>query len=91
MPRLLERAALTSEEVTITDDALREVAAHYTREAGVRGMERLIAKAFRKVALGELPAVIELASLKDSDRTPAVPAGVGRADGVAGAWRPGSR
>jgi ATP-dependent Lon protease len=65
VPRLLERAALTQEEVTVTDDALRELAAHYTREAGVRSMERLLAKAFRKLALKELPAVVAAGSLKD--------------------------
>ena len=50
LPRQLERAALTEEEVTVTDAALRELAADYTREAGVRQMERLIAKALRKAA-----------------------------------------
>lgn len=64
VPRLLERTALTPEEVTVTDGALREMAAHYTREAGVRAMERLLAKAFRKVAIAELPAVVDEGSLK---------------------------
>ncbi|MFC9440780.1 endopeptidase La [Nocardia sp. NPDC057030] len=50
VPRQLERNALTADEVTITDAALREIAANYTREAGVRQMERLIAKALRKAA-----------------------------------------
>lgn len=50
VPRQLERNALTADEVTITDEALREIAANYTREAGVRQMERLIAKALRKAA-----------------------------------------
>ncbi len=48
VPRQLERAALTPDEVTISDDALREIAANHTREAGVRQVERLLAKAFRK-------------------------------------------
>ncbi|XBB67556.1 endopeptidase La [Nocardioides sp. WV_118_6] len=48
VPRQLERAALSADEVTITDEALREIAANYTREAGVRQVERLLAKAFRK-------------------------------------------
>ena len=48
-PRQQERAALTDDEVIITDDALRLIAASYTREAGVRQMERLLAKVFRKV------------------------------------------
>ena len=58
LPRQLERAALTADEVSITDEALRELAANYTREAGVRQMERLLAKALRKaatkLALGEV-------------------------------------
>ncbi|MBD8605227.1 endopeptidase La [Aeromicrobium sp. CFBP 8757] len=49
-PRQLERAALTADEVTVTDEALRVIAASHTREAGVRQMERLLAKVFRKVA-----------------------------------------
>jgi len=50
LPRQLERAALTTDEVALTDAALREIAADYTREAGVRQLERLIAKALRKAA-----------------------------------------
>ena len=49
LPRQAERAALTSEEVTVTDAALRKIAADYTREPGVRQFERLLAKALRKV------------------------------------------
>jgi ATP-dependent Lon protease len=48
LPRQRERAALTAEEVTVTDAALRKVAADYTREPGVRQFERLLAKALRK-------------------------------------------
>jgi ATP-dependent Lon protease len=69
LPRQLERAALTAEEVTITDAALREIAADYTREAGVRQMERLIAKALRKAAIrlatGETSVVIDEPDLKE--------------------------
>ncbi|MBJ8338963.1 endopeptidase La [Antrihabitans sp. YC3-6] len=70
VPRQLERAALTADEVTLTDDALREIAANYTREAGVRQMERLVAKALRKAATrlaqeGEQVVVIDKAGLKD--------------------------
>ena len=49
LPRQAERAALTPEEVTVTDAALRKIAADYTREPGVRQFERLLAKAMRKV------------------------------------------
>jgi ATP-dependent Lon protease len=50
LPRQRDRAALTPEEVTVTDAALRKIAADYTREPGVRQFERLLAKAMRKVA-----------------------------------------
>jgi ATP-dependent Lon protease len=50
LPRQLERAALSVDEVTLTEAALRELAADYTREAGVRQMERLLAKTLRKAA-----------------------------------------
>src|ERR1700754_1648437 len=49
LPRQRERAALTEAEVTVTEDALRKIAADYTREPGVRQFERLLAKALRKV------------------------------------------
>ncbi|MFI5778374.1 endopeptidase La [Nocardia sp. NPDC051570] len=71
IPRQLERNALTAEEVRITEPALREIAANYTREAGVRQMERLIAKALRKAAtrLSEGPdpeaITVDLTNLKD--------------------------
>ena len=65
VPRQLERAALSADEVTVTEGALREIAANYTREAGVRSFERLLAKAFRKVALRDLPVTVEAADLKD--------------------------
>ncbi|MDX1891865.1 endopeptidase La [Mycolicibacterium sp. 050158] len=48
LPRQRDRAALTPEEVTVTDAALRKIAADYTREPGVRQFERLLAKALRK-------------------------------------------
>ena len=48
LPRQRDRAALTSEEVSVTDEALRKIAADYTREPGMRQFERLLAKALRK-------------------------------------------
>jgi len=49
LPRQLERAGLTAQEVTVPDDTLAELAAVYTREAGVRDLERQLARALRKV------------------------------------------
>ncbi len=60
--RQLERAALREDEVDISDGALRAIAADYTREAGVRSLEREIGRLLRKVATklasGELDAPV---------------------------------
>ena len=48
--RQLERAALTADDVVITDDGLRVIVADYTREAGVRSLERELGRLLRKVA-----------------------------------------
>ncbi|MEU7060406.1 endopeptidase La [Streptomyces sp. NPDC046197] len=50
LPRQLERAGLREDEVTIDEGALRKLAGEYTREAGVRTLERSIARLLRKVA-----------------------------------------
>ncbi|MEU6255011.1 endopeptidase La [Streptomyces sp. NPDC047043] len=50
LPRQLERAGLKSDEVAIDEGALRKLAGEYTREAGVRTLERSIARLLRKVA-----------------------------------------
>jgi ATP-dependent Lon protease len=49
LPRQLDRAGLASEEVTVEDNVLRALAADYTREAGVRELERQLARLLRKV------------------------------------------
>jgi ATP-dependent Lon protease len=48
--RQVERAALRDDEVVISDEALRTIAADYTREAGVRSLEREIGRLLRKLA-----------------------------------------
>src|SRR5215207_3373090 len=49
LPRLLDRAGLTADEVAVADDALHLIAGEYTHEAGVRQLERALAKVLRKV------------------------------------------
>jgi ATP-dependent Lon protease len=48
--RQLERNGLEASEVNLTDDALRKIIGDYTREAGVRNLERELGKVLRKVA-----------------------------------------
>lgn len=52
VPRQRERIGLDADEVTVSDDALRDVISGWTREAGVRSLERSVAKLLRKVATG---------------------------------------
>ncbi len=69
LPRQAERAALSVDEVTVTDAALRKIAADSTREPGVRQFERLLAKALRKattkLASGAEPITIDEPDLVD--------------------------
>ncbi|WP_017236221.1 endopeptidase La [Streptomyces sp. SS] len=71
LPRQLERAGLESGEVVLEEAALRKLAGEYTREAGVRTLERSIARLLRKVAaqheLGdrELPFTVTPEDLRE--------------------------
>ncbi|MEV0352391.1 endopeptidase La [Nonomuraea sp. NPDC050680] len=59
LPRQLDLAGLTADEVGVEDAALRRLAAEYTREAGVRSLERSVARILRKVAANnELPVTV---------------------------------
>ena len=46
----VEKNGLNPEKISITDDALRKVISGYTREAGVRGLERKLGEICRKAA-----------------------------------------
>jgi ATP-dependent Lon protease len=67
--RQLSRNALDADEVTISDEALRVVVGDYTREAGVRNLEREIGKLLRKVATaissGDAPAPVAVENATD--------------------------
>ncbi|WPO71444.1 MULTISPECIES: endopeptidase La [unclassified Streptomyces] len=71
LPRQLDRAGLEKDEVTLDESALRKLAGEYTREAGVRNLERSVARLLRKVAaqheLGEreLPLTVTDEDLRD--------------------------
>ncbi|MEP6917227.1 MAG: endopeptidase La [Acidobacteriota bacterium] len=49
-PRQIERNGLRTEEATVTDDVLRQIVTRYTREAGVRQLERELGTLLRKTA-----------------------------------------
>ena len=49
IPKQMEMNGVKTGEVRIEDSAVRDIIRYYTREAGVRGLERSIGKVFRKV------------------------------------------
>jgi ATP-dependent Lon protease len=69
LPRQLDRAGLTADEVSVSDAALAQVAGEYTREAGVRQLERALARILRKVAVklatASGPVQVDAADLKE--------------------------
>jgi ATP-dependent Lon protease len=50
LKKQLENHGLSTEKVELTHDALKFIIHHYTREAGVRNLERKMATVFRKIA-----------------------------------------
>jgi ATP-dependent Lon protease len=77
-PRQVERNGLGLEDVTTDDDTLRLIVSDYTREAGVRQLERELGTVLRKtaarVASGDQPkpVVINAASVKEALGRPKV-------------------
>ncbi|OLR90245.1 endopeptidase La [Actinokineospora bangkokensis] len=71
LPRQLDRAGLAADEVEVDREALRLLAGEYTREAGVRQLERGIARVLRKVAAklavgsARLPVRVGAAELRE--------------------------
>lgn len=63
----LKNHGLTDEQLTITDDALMYIIRHYTREAGVRQLERLIAAICRKSVLKILKKTTDHVAVEVND------------------------
>ncbi|MDQ3814550.1 MAG: endopeptidase La, partial [Armatimonadota bacterium] len=62
LPRQMEENGLTDAQLVVTEDALRQIVRGYTKEAGVRNLEREMASVCRKVALritGAKPSTAE--------------------------------
>lgn len=59
IPRQLANAGLTSEQLVIPDETLRAVIRRYTREAGVRELDRMLGSLARKVALQRVEKQVE--------------------------------
>jgi ATP-dependent Lon protease len=75
LARQLERNGLGVDDVTIDDGALRRIVTDYTREAGVRNLERELGKLLRKVAARLVSGEATAPVVVDAD---AVPGALGR-------------
>jgi ATP-dependent Lon protease len=71
-PRQLTRNGLRPEEVEIPDDVMRTIVTEYTREAGVRNLERELGKLLRKIATrlaagdAEAPVTVDVETLRNA-------------------------
>jgi ATP-dependent Lon protease len=71
-PRQRERNGLREDEVTVSDDRLATVVSEYTREAGVRNLERELGTILRKIATriasgkAEAPVAIDVDIVRDA-------------------------
>jgi ATP-dependent Lon protease len=63
IPRQIRENSLRENEVTFTDDSLRKIIREYTREAGVRNLERKIGAVCRKVATRIAEGKLEAATI----------------------------
>jgi ATP-dependent Lon protease len=67
IPRQLKEVGLTAEQLTITDEALRRAISRYTREAGLRQLERAIGRLARKIALRFAEGKTEAVTIESED------------------------
>ena len=72
VPKQLEQKGLTAEQLKFDDEAILELIRHYTRESGVRNLEREIGNVMRKIArkvvtrqLDDEPYVIDAAKVNE--------------------------
>src|SRR6185503_2181965 len=70
LPRQREENGLTAEQLELTDDAINEVITGYTREAGVRQLERELGRLARKVTRRIAAREIERATVDRTDVRP---------------------
>ena len=67
LPKQLKAHGLTPDQFTLTEDILKTLVAAYTREAGVRNLERRIADVCRRVAVGVVKEEYTERTVTDED------------------------
>ena len=68
LPKQMEQHGLKDADISVDDEALRGVVRFYTREAGVRNLERFMATLCRKVAKKLVDARMEAAKAKKTEK-----------------------
>ncbi len=67
IPKQLEEHGLSADTLVITDEAIEELIEHYTREAGVRSLERTVASVIRGVAVKVAEGDLTKRTIKTED------------------------
>src|SRR5882757_9816605 len=67
IPKQLDEHGIKAEQLTITDEAVEELIEHYTREAGVRNLERTVASVIRGVAVKVAEGDLSPRTVKSED------------------------
>jgi ATP-dependent Lon protease len=70
VPKQKAATGMTEKEIEITDEGLQELVQHYTREAGVRNLEREVGNVCRKIARKVVVARTKKASVEKTVITP---------------------
>jgi ATP-dependent Lon protease len=69
LPKQLEKNGVKPGELEVSEDTIKEIIRYYTREAGVRGLEREIAKICRKAVKEILQQTTEVPVVVDAEKT----------------------
>jgi ATP-dependent Lon protease len=75
VPKQIGEAGLTANEIVVSRDVLRRIVSEYTRESGLRELERLVATLARKVARRVVEAAAHAATAASVTDAPAKPRG----------------
>ncbi len=67
VPRQIKEAGLAEEQLQFTDEAIEAIISRYTREAGVRQLERTIGRVARKIALKVAQGKGDVFTIKPED------------------------
>ena len=70
LPRQVQQAGLTPEQANFEDATVRRIISGYTREAGVRQLERTIGRVARKIALRHAEGNVQPMTVRPEDLAP---------------------